>query len=298
VTYTLPANIIDPITNEPMDPPPDCLNATVYVRAKSNASGGSGGKTFEFVADGVSKGGHRLGGFTPATTSNEINLLSNESMQTVLVNDGAAATFLLRLEWSGTHYKLMAVDQSSGVGLASRLNGSGAAIRQRWVIATPTEATREGAVRLVRNDVANGDVDADGLGNNLEVEACTCSTTAAVSCGSFSVTCSGVANRQDTDSDGLADGWELIGFDDTSAPQLFPLWGRIRSDATSSSRSTVRCQPTWPSWSSRPEWPRSPIGCSRSRTPTVRSASPCTSIEVEHASAASTESAWIPSAIG
>jgi hypothetical protein len=93
------------------------------------------------------------------------------------------------------------------------------------VVGTPYNTTRQGPVRVVRNDRLTADSDGDGLGNGLETEACTCNASGFFQCpGQGSYFCT-TATRHDTDRDGLRDDWELIGLDHAVAPQLFPLWG-------------------------------------------------------------------------
>jgi hypothetical protein len=189
----------------------------VIVHAYSNESGGSGGKQFDFILDGVNQGTFWLGGFLHTQYAQDI-----ETYETVLVNDGAGATLLMRTEWDGDHQRLTAIDWSSGIGPASKLPGAGTF--SQWVLGTPEAGTREGAVRVIRNDQAVLDSDGDGLGDNLEREACTCPKVDEVVCGFYCSPYSG--HPVDTDNDGLRDDWELIGVEDEMQPaQLFPLWG-------------------------------------------------------------------------
>jgi hypothetical protein len=197
---------------------PTCMHI-VLVRAFANAFGGNGGKAFDFKFNGVLVGRFRLGGYQ--VQLNEPNIDPRETVETVLVNDGAESTLLIRFEHDGTHWKYSAMDETSGVGAASKLSGSGAEY-QLYVIGTPAPAVREGAVRLVRNDKALADSDADGLGDSLEGELCTCPRRTASSCG---ISCASVPNTQDIDGDGLKDDWEVLGVDDPTFPQLLPRWG-------------------------------------------------------------------------
>ncbi|HEY3352779.1 MAG TPA: pre-peptidase C-terminal domain-containing protein, partial [Polyangia bacterium] len=191
----------------------------VIVYAYDANSGGRGGKTFDmYINNAVYAANVRLGGYVIYTTQGNW-----ESMETVLVNDGAPATSLTRLDWNAGagHYKPAAVDWTYGVGNASKLFGNGSS---KWVVASASAATREGPVRVMRNDaLLPNDSDGDGLGDNLERELCTCaSKQAGIVCG---FDCSTVVDPRDTDGDGLRDDWEAIGVDDPTNPQLFPLWG-------------------------------------------------------------------------
>jgi hypothetical protein len=202
---------------------------TAYVMAKSNASGGTGGKTFRFKFNGITEGTFHLGGYIVATGSNVTS--PTDTVETVLVNNGARATLLIRLVWNGTRYRFDGADQTSGVGVASKLPGSSAFL-ERWVVGAPTMGAGEGPVRVVRNDKNTIDSDGDGLGNGLEGEACTCRAVGLSACGTA---CPSGLNPQDTDGDGLSDYDELIGVDDDRYPscllweqcyhQEFPKWG-------------------------------------------------------------------------
>lgn len=199
---------------------------TAYVRARSNGSGGQGGTTFEFFFNGASQGTHALGGYTLA--SGNVTTNSNDTLETVFVNNGAKQSLLLRLVWSVDHYAFSGVNQTSGVGSASKLAGT-TATNERWIIGTPVENTDWGPIRVVRNNVLTGaDVDQDKLWDSLEYEACTCYTSGSRTCNGNTIACTGVANKQDTDSDGLRDDWEMIGieqFDPVVDHLYFPLWG-------------------------------------------------------------------------
>jgi hypothetical protein len=196
---------------------------TVWVLAKSNITGGTGGKTFEFFHNDVSQGVHRLGGYIFASGGNRTE--PSDTMESILVNNGAPATLLILFHWNGSRYVLIRANQTGGVGNASRLPGSDHTT-ERWVIATPTEPTREGRVRLARNDRATADSDGDGLGDMLEYEACTCRNTTSYTCpfAQGFLNCN-IPNPQDTDGDGLTDRWELLGLDNEFDPLPFPLWG-------------------------------------------------------------------------
>jgi hypothetical protein len=115
---------------------------TAYVLAKSNASGGTGGKTFRFKFNGITEGTFRLGGYIVTSGTNAT--VSSDTMETVLVNNGATATMLLRFRWDGSHYRFDGADQTSGVGLASKLAGSGY-FNERWVIGFRRHRTGSGS---------------------------------------------------------------------------------------------------------------------------------------------------------
>jgi hypothetical protein len=79
-------------------------------------------------------------------------------------------------------------------------------------------------LRMVRNDagISGHDSDGDGLGYQLEAQAQTCATSTD-SYGAFA--CSTAADLRDTDSDGISDGWELLGRDFNGAHVALPLMG-------------------------------------------------------------------------
>jgi hypothetical protein len=212
----------------------------LIIYAYSPNSGGRGGQhTFDlYVGGNLYSSGIHLGGYVIYSTQT-----SAESFETVLVSDGATATALARLDWNQTagHYKPAAMDWTSGVGTASKLYGNG---NSKWILATATPQTRPGPVRAIRNDVALHDTDGDGLGDLLEIEACTCPHREyGMLCG-FSCNDAG-AGAQDTDGDGLPDYWEMIGCESNASkvltipeqghcpfwqnnydkPQVLPKWG-------------------------------------------------------------------------
>lgn len=106
--------------------------------------------------------------------------------------------------------------------------------RTRWVVpqnhwgartlmvATKTDSAPP--VRVLRNDVAldGADPDRDGLGAGLERQLKTCSV-ATDSFGAF--TCNQVTDLRDTDSDGISDGWEVLGRDHGDVYVALPYWG-------------------------------------------------------------------------
>lgn len=144
ITYFVPAG-------------PSCKTITAIVRAKSNATGGTGGKTFNFYINGVMQGGkHRLGGYQITTT----HVGAGDTFETVSVNNGAGATMLMRLQYNSSlsRYELKAIDTSfAGVGNNAKLTGTPGLTSQLWVIGTPTSPTREGPVKAVRNNPSGTD---------------------------------------------------------------------------------------------------------------------------------------------
>lgn len=223
-------------------------DVTIWVRAADNESGGRPELNFTYTfKHSIIINGQTVTGFTDTSVplggfllggAGGLNTASTDTMETIFVNDGAAATILMSLSRDTPgmgHYKLRSWNQSSGVGPASRLSGNGSQTDELWVIATPTEATREGPVRVARNDKATSDADGDGLGNQLEYEACTCTGagSGSYSCPwSTTFSCSGVTNKKDTDGDGISDLYELIGkqvFHPFTGLEVYslslPLWG-------------------------------------------------------------------------
>ncbi|MCA9676034.1 MAG: hypothetical protein KC464_13430 [Myxococcales bacterium] len=207
-------------------------SVSLWVRAASNASGGDPdlGYTFRFWDGTRDLGVHNLGGYL-LTAGGALNTQPSDTMETVLTNNGAAATLLIRMVWDTAtpqHYRIDGYNQTGGVGIASKLGGSNAT-NELWIVATPTEATREGPVRVVRNDVASSDADGDGLGNALESEACTCPSTGTYWCGvgvPYVCTSTGNSTPTDTDHDGLSDAIELLGKESSGQPtQYLPWWG-------------------------------------------------------------------------
>lgn len=79
-------------------------------------------------------------------------------------------------------------------------------------------------LRMVRNDagISGHDSDGDGLGYLLEAQAQTCANSTD-SYGAF--VCSSAADLRDTDSDGISDGWELLGRDFNGAHVALPMMG-------------------------------------------------------------------------
>jgi hypothetical protein len=215
---------------------------TIWVRAADNNSGGNPDDNFTYTfkhtrltspsATILTDTLVPLGGWLLGGAADVVDASPSDTMETVLTNNGAAATFLMRLRLDSAtpvHYRLEAWNQSSGIGVGSKLGGSDSN-DELWVIATPTEATREGPVRVVRNDLASGDSDADSLGNNLEAEVCTCRAVGTFYCAASGTyyTCNdtGTTTTKDTDQDGLRDNLELLGKESGgSPPQYLPWWG-------------------------------------------------------------------------
>ncbi|MGZ5449132.1 MAG: hypothetical protein ACXW5U_14060 [Thermoanaerobaculia bacterium] len=149
-------------------------------------------------------------------------LRAGEMLETVKMPNGA----------KGAH--LLLVLKADGVGAAIRAYGNGttgaaavslpAALGNRIVVAGVNRRGSAGAVRLVRNDKGiNGhDVDADGLGDELEAAIGTCSALSGIA-GNFD--CSQATDARDTDGDGISDGWEVLGRRGVSPHQPLPLWG-------------------------------------------------------------------------
>jgi hypothetical protein len=79
-------------------------------------------------------------------------------------------------------------------------------------------------LRMVRNDVGIGghDSDGDGLGYLLEAQTKTCARSTD-SYGAF--VCSSAADLRDTDSDGISDGWEVLGRDFNGVHVALPMMG-------------------------------------------------------------------------
>jgi hypothetical protein len=234
----------------------------MIVYAFDQWSGGSGGEAYDLYwnRDGypeVHVGRFDLGGFTI-----EKPLSYWETLETVLVNDGAAMTVMVRLVYNGNHYATDAFAYWNSVGFSSFLYGTDGS--EKWVIATPYIETRRGPVRVLRNDAAMYDDDGDGLGNNLETELCTCPRPTGTVCG-FNCANAG-AGGQDTDGDGLRDDWEgkgvtqwlpdwSTGDNDTNA-QLFPVWGAdprhkdvfVEVDYYGTSTRISNADAAWMSW--------------------------------------------------
>ena len=79
-------------------------------------------------------------------------------------------------------------------------------------------------VRLIRNDAAFGDLDGDGLGDQLEAELGTCSALEGIATGpdGRAFDCSQAADPRDTDGDGIRDAWEVLGHRDSYVIQEEP----------------------------------------------------------------------------
>ena len=91
------------------------------------------------------------------------------------------------------------------------------------VIVAPSYAQPQ-PVRLIRNDAAFGDLDNDGLGNQLEAELGTCSALEGIATGpdGNAFDCALAADPRDTDGDGIRDGWEVLGHQDSYLVQEEP----------------------------------------------------------------------------
>ncbi|HEY3354411.1 MAG TPA: hypothetical protein VGQ83_14260 [Polyangia bacterium] len=190
ITYKVPAGYTQPFY--------------LIVYAYGPNYGGRYGMNFNLFWNGANVGQYRTGGYSITT-----NQGSQESFETVLVNDGAGATGIARLDWNGSHYVPRDLQYANGVGLGTRMMG-GTATSTKWLIATatPPPGTREGPVRALRNDRQLRDLDGDGLGDFLEDQLCICKQKAGVVCG---FDCSTVTDPRDTDGDGLPDFWEATG---------------------------------------------------------------------------------------
>ncbi len=191
-----------------------CTNYRVLVRARSNASGGNGGATFKlYVGTGqFSSGTFPLGGYT-LTLNSDNALSSTDTLTTVRVNEGASESMLYRFEWDGDHYKYAAYNSFSEFGPGTATISGSSASRNQFVVATPYSTSRQGPIRIVRNDGV--DSDGDGLANGAELAIGTC----------YSSTGCAAVDPKDTDGDGIRDGYEFVGKASELFPQEFPRWG-------------------------------------------------------------------------
>ena len=207
----------------------------LVVRARSNTSAG----TADILRNGSSwRTGVRFAG----TDLLLVGLRRGELLETVRRPGGAAPTHSL--------YVL----EPDGLGIERRVVGGGVAGAARFGVTTETgtrhvvlgvparrlgrlggPASTPGPVRLLRNDapLASHDSDGDGLGYELESALGTCSSRLSTVPG---VDCSAIADRRDTDGDGISDGLEVRGLDGRPCQRArprssagedlaLPLWG-------------------------------------------------------------------------
>lgn len=104
---------------------------------------------------------------------------------------------------------MVAFDDDGGVAAASRISGVDGI---SWIGVQPYDGRPNGQVNVYANDVWS-DADGDQVGASLESELGLC----------WQQPCT--YNLRDSDRDGLSDGEELFGYDDTSFPQELPVWG-------------------------------------------------------------------------
>lgn len=194
------------------------LTATTRVRVLVRAAGNGSVGRANLLRNGVQV----VANFPFAGTQVRMSWVPSDVFETPLASPTrfpGASTDTQLLLVRNPPLGLVAYDDDSGVGLASRLtalivsNGhpltSG---NSSYVVVASTSASTEGPARLVQNDVFHADTDSDGLGNALEL---------ATDPAGFLPTSPGV---EDTDGDGISDGWELLGRDGTH-PQLLSRWG-------------------------------------------------------------------------
>jgi hypothetical protein len=174
------------------------------------------------VANAVPMGGTRI-------TAD--GLRAGENIETVRVPNGASATHMLLVENSSGANRARAVGGATSGGAFYRTVA--ADIGTRTLIVGPRAFAGSvlptgGAIRLLRNDVtlAGHDLDADGVGDELEVALGTCSRLDyTVNLDGVEFDCAQAKDARDTDGDGIRDGWEIFGRRDTPPHQPLPLWG-------------------------------------------------------------------------
>jgi len=189
----------------------------LVVRSYSNVTGGQ----CRVYKDGAQIAETYFGGYHFSANMYQ----STDVVQTALLNQGTDDTVLYTYR-SGSG-SLIAIDDDSGVGFASRISGLQSWINQAVLVATYSHSSAT-TTRLVIND-AGSDSDGDGLGNTLEADLCTCDLPSQVTCG---MSCTGdqIRTTQDSDGDGIRDDWEVLGrekdfSDPYDFPQHLPQWG-------------------------------------------------------------------------
>lgn len=188
----------------------------LIVRAKSDATRGSGLLSINGALQLIPIGGT----IQPLT-----GLRSGEQVETV------------KLFGSRTDLHVIYGLAADNLHLATRVAGngtSGGALFTSNVIGNQTLVlgtlgTTNQPARILRNDVAllGHDVDADGLGGDLEAALGTCATSTSFATGpdGNQFDCQQAIDPRDTDGDGLSDAVEARGVRGTGVHQPLPLWG-------------------------------------------------------------------------
>lgn len=169
------------------------------------------------VASGVPVGG---------ITINLNGLRAGEVVETVRQPNGAGPTHVAYLLSGGIMQRRVVGGGTDGA--VAFTVAAGDAGNRQLVVGALIPSLAGGPLRVVRNDaaLAGHDIDADGLGDELEVALGTCSRrNYTLVMNGVSFNCATARDARDTDGDGIRDAWEVLGRRDMQPHQPLPLWG-------------------------------------------------------------------------
>jgi len=173
----------------------------------------------------LASGGRLMASYLAVTSGADI------FYETAQAPGGITDPVLYALDGSGDFAHIIASDEDSGVGNNASLSHPGVSFLMLGTenpsdFCSPGQAqcTDMNTAHIYENDRYN-DSDNDGLGDDLEAALGTCPDHYPSACTIPGAEPELVANTRDTDGDGLSDGDEVFGVDDSAHPQYLSRWG-------------------------------------------------------------------------